>query len=255
VALAELAGIKPDSVIPFQITRDNAITRFRKWIKSKFFAPNKLKQLIREESFNALYSSSWSFSANTFSHYHGTLGRTVTRQHNGRSETTTQWFRVHSSIEQTYLDYSVQSGDRIPTNMFNRLKPFNLALLKVYRQEYLSGIAAEHYARDIESCFGDFANFVRRDLRGRIMNRHNATQAQQLQINTTYNNKKFNYILLPIYIANYKYKGKLFNFYVNGASGKVVGKYPKSFWKVFLAALGVGAIIGGVILGVWLIGR
>lgn len=251
VVLSELAGIKPDSVIPFQITKENASQRFIRWIKSRLYAPNSLKRRDFNKNFNALYSSCWSFSAATQNNYEGTLGRTVTRTRrvNGRTETytTVQWFRVSGSLAQDYKDYLVQSGDKISNKWFEKIKPFNLATLKVYRQEYLSGIVAEHYARNIDVCFGDFTKYIRRDLQNKIMRKHGADQVSQLTINTTYTDKRFNYILLPIYIANYTYKKKLYNFYVNGATGKVVGRYPKSFWKIFFTFLGIGALVAGAV--------
>ena len=256
----ELPGIKPDSVIPFQITLDSARQRFMKWIKSKFFAPRHLKQIDnKNENINSMYSSSWSFSANTQSGYNGTLGKhvTTTRYVNGRhvSSTTVRYFRVSGSIAQDYRDFFVQSCDRIPAKMFDKIKPFNLTLLKVYRQEYLSGIIAEHYTRSIDICFNDFAAFVKKDLRHRIIRKHGADTVQSLTINTQYNDKKFNYVLLPVYIANYSYKQKLYNFYINGASGKVVGKYPLSKWKVLFTVLGLGILAGAAVVGLIMFGK
>ena len=256
----ELPGIKPDSVIPFQITLDSARQRFFKWIKGKMFAPRRLKQIDnKDEHINSMYSSSWSFSANTSSGYQGTLGRrvTTTRYVNGRHTTTTtiKYFRVSGNIVQDYRDYFVQSCDRIPVKMFEKIKPFNLTLLKVYRQEYLSGIIAEHYTRNIEICFNDFAAYVKRDLRHRIIRKHNADTVQSLVVNTQYNDKKFNYVLLPVYIANFKYNSKLYNFYVNGASGKVVGKYPISKWKVFFTSLFIGIAVGAAVACYFIFGQ
>ena len=257
VSTHELAGIKPDSVIPFQITKQSARERFLKWLRSKFFAPGKLKRIDKDEQFNAIYSSSWSFSANTATKYNGTLGRreTRTRTVNGRTQTTStiRYFRVSGDIQQNYRDFFVQSGDRINAKTFDKLKPFNLSFLKVYRQEYLAGIVAEHYSRTIDVCFNDFTNFIRRDLRNKIMRKHNADVVQSLNLNTTYNDKAFNYVLLPVYIANYTWNKRLYNFHVNGTNGKVVGKYPKSGWKIFFTILGAAAIIGAVAAAILLL--
>ena len=38
---------------------------------------------------------------------------------------------------------------------------------------------------------------------------------------------------------------KLYNFYVNGSTGKVKGKTPKSVWKIlFTVALCLGVVLG-----------
>ena len=38
------AGIRPALVIPFQITKDEAVEKFKVWMKKKYFAPSKLIQ-------------------------------------------------------------------------------------------------------------------------------------------------------------------------------------------------------------------
>ena len=259
VSIQELAGIKPDSVIPFQITKDSALEKFRHWLNSRWLAPRKFKTADIRERVNGLYMSSWSFSASTTNIYSGTLGKNVTqvrRDGQGRmvTYTRTDWFRVNGQIDAAYADFVVQSGDRISPIMFSKIKPFDLKLLRVYRQEYLSGIIAEHYTRKLELCFNEFANYIRADIRRKIMRKHNADCVGKLDIKTNYTDRKFNYILLPVYIANYVYNNKTFNFFVNGASGVVVGKYPKSRLKIALIALGVAAVAAGVAVAGYFLG-
>jgi len=255
IATSELAGVKPDSVIPFQITKDNAVQRFESWMNKKWFAPRMFKTADIRARINGLYCSCWSFSAKAENSYSGTLGKRVTYHVKGANgqmitRTQTKYFRVNGNINETYLDYLVQSGDRISPAMFAKIKPFDLKLIKVYRQEFLSGIIAEHYSRNLDICFNDFSSYVRADIRRRIMKKHNADTVRTLNIKTTWQDRKFNYILLPVYIANYQYNKKTFNFYVNGASGIVVGKYPKS--KLKIAAIVFGSIIAVAAVGVGL---
>ena len=254
VKQAELAGIQPDSVIPFQINKDRAGAKFEEWMKKRWFAPSLFKHSDIRQNMNAVYCPTWSFSSRTESSYDGTLGKRQTRRNSqGNYETFIRYYRVNGNIAQDYFDYCVQSGSKISSSMFNKIKPFNLNLVKVYKQEYLSGIVAEHYSRNLETCFNDFTSFVKKDLRARIIRRHNADIVQTLNINVNYRDKRFNYILLPVYICNYKYGNKNYNFYVNGVDGKIVGGYPKSKKKIFFAVLGGILLVGGLIaLGVYL---
>lgn len=245
----DLAGIQPDSVIPFRVTKNTAVDNFKRWKKKRWFAPKTFKSQDNNAVMNPLYSPCWSFSASTQSMYQGQLGRTVTRT-NSRGQTTTsiRWFRVGGMIHQNYLDYFVQSGDRISNATFSRLKPFNLSQVQVYRTEFLAGIVAEHYSRNLETCFAQFSGFVKKDLRNRVMMRYAAQHCSFLDVQTQYNDRKFNYVLLPLYISHYDYKGKLYNFYINGQSGKIVGSHPKSKAKIggfvaFISLLVVAAVI------------
>ena len=42
----------------------------------------------------------------------------------------------------------------------------------------------------------------------------------------------FKHVLLPVWLAAYKYRGKSYRFVVNGQTGRVQGERPYSFWKI-----------------------
>lgn len=251
VGTQELPGLKPDGLIPFMITPEQGAEHFEKWLKRRWFAPKKCKKSAKAENLKAIYNPVWTFDAVTFSTYSGRLGRTETRTYTSNGQTHTQstihWFDVRGQIGTDYKDYLVQSGSKITQDTLQNIQPFNPENYRPYKQEFLSGYVAEHYSRDLKSGFDVFTNFVKNDLKYKIMSRHNADHCSSLTINTNYSNKKFKYMLLPVYISCFYYNGKLYNFYMNASNGKVTGKYPKSFFKVFLTVLGIGVIVGAIV--------
>jgi len=56
----------------------------------------------------------------------------------------------------------------------------------------------------------------------------------------------FKHILLPVWLAAYKYRGKTYRFVVNGRTGAVKGERPWSWVKITIAVL-LGAIVAGII--------
>ena len=50
------------------------------------------------------------------------------------------------------------------------------------------------------------------------------------------------FILLPVWLAAYKYRGKTYRFVVNGRTGRVQGERPYSAWKIAFAVL-IGLIL------------
>ena len=62
--------------------------------------------------------------------------------------------------------------------------------------------------------------------------------------------------MLPIYIGNYTYNKKVYNFYINGSNGKISGSAPVSGWKiallilVIILALSIPFIISAIVSGV-----
>lgn len=61
-------------------------------------------------------------------------------------------------------------------------------------------------------------------------------------VDTDVSDVTFKHILLPVWLAAYKYRGRTFRFVVNGRTGRVQGERPYSAWKITFAVL-LGLII------------
>ena len=64
-------------------------------------------------------------------------------------------------------------------------------------------------------------------------------------IETQVSDVTFKHILLPVWMAAYKFRGKTYRFVVNGRTGRVQGERPWSAWKIALAVI-AGLIVAGV---------
>lgn len=62
------------------------------------------------------------------------------------------------------------------------------------------------------------------------------------QIDTQISDVTFKHILLPIWLAAYKYRGQSYQFVVNGRTGRVQGERPYSAWKIAFAVV-IGVIL------------
>ena len=82
---------------------------------------------------------------------------------------------------------------------------------------------------------------VRRDIGGDEQRVH--------KVDTDWSAETFKHLLLPIWMAAYKYNGKSYRFLVNGQTGEVQGERPWSVWKIAFAVIIVGLLIlGGLYL-------
>ena len=67
------------------------------------------------------------------------------------------------------------------------------------------------------------------------------------KVETDVKDVTFKHILIPVWIAAYKYRGKSYRFVVNGQTGSVAGERPWSVWKIAFAvtvAMIVAATVG-----------
>jgi hypothetical protein len=83
-----------------------------------------------------------------------------------------------------------------------------------------------------------------------ITNKINADVVRNLNVKTTYSEVKYRHTLFPIWVSSYRYRGKTFNYVVNGQTGRCSGKAPVSIPKVILAVVIAIAIIA---LGVFVL--
>jgi hypothetical protein len=65
---------------------------------------------------------------------------------------------------------------------------------------------------------------------------------RNLSVDTAFSQMVFRHVLLPLWIAAYRYRERTYRFLVNGQTGEVQGEAPLSWWKITLAVLAVAVI-------------
>ena len=75
-----------------------------------------------------------------------------------------------------------------------------------------------------------------------------ATRTAICSVDTDYSGQTFKHILVPIWLLTYNYGPRNFQVVINGYTGAIAGKYPKSWVKITLAVLGALATIATLVL-------
>ena len=63
--------IAPDAVLPAKIPKEQAQAEVAQWLQSRWFAPNALKRMARQEGIAGVYLPFWDYDADTASQYTG----------------------------------------------------------------------------------------------------------------------------------------------------------------------------------------
>ena len=161
----ELAGAKPDRVIPFKISNKEALQNYIKWLKNKFYVPSKLKKNIPNPVQNSVYIPSWTFDTNSFCTYKGRLGKTYTTTvgsgKNRRTVVRVRWFRISGVHQKIVDDILICSGKQLSQTDLQNLSPFNTNDSFVYDSRYLAGHVAEHYNLELKDGWVQAQNIIR----------------------------------------------------------------------------------------------
>jgi hypothetical protein len=133
----------------------------------------------------------------------------------------------------------------LPKHFTDRLAPWDLRDLDGYRPEFLSGFRAEGYQVELAEGFEEAKQImeaqIRQDIRRDIGGDEQRIDHMQIRIDDV----TFKHVLLPVWLAAYKYRGQTYRFVVNGQTGKVQGERPWSWIKIAIAVLLALIVVGG----------
>ena len=252
----ETRQIKPQALIPFVLSEREAREALVKWLGSLWFAPNRLLEYTRRgRAMNGVYVPWWTFDAETRSRYSGSRGdayyvsRTVTV--NGKRETRQErkirWTPVSGRVARDFDDVGVLASLSVPARYANELDPWDLSKLVPYAPDYLAGFSAEGYTVPLEPASLQSKQKMARVIESDVRRDIGGDEQRISGIDTDYSGETFKHIMLPIWMAAYKYNGKSYQFLVNGQTGEVQGQRPWSVWKIALAAVAAALVAGAVL--------
>ncbi|GIT90332.1 hypothetical protein JANAI62_01850 [Jannaschia pagri] len=246
--------IKPAAVGPFVLEEREAHDAMDAWLGSLWFAPNGLQKYARKgQKMSGIYVPFWTIDAQTETAYRGQRGDTyyVTRtvMRDGKPQQVRvpkiRWTPKRGRVARFFDDVLVLASTSLPKQHTDALEPWDLAGLAPYAPQYLAGFRAEAYSIDLKDGLAEakarMDAVIARDVRMDIGGDQQRIDALQTQMSAV----TFKHVLLPVWVAAYKYRGKSYRFVVNGQSGRVQGERPYSAIKIALAVI-AAIIVAGI---------
>jgi DNA-directed RNA polymerase subunit RPC12/RpoP len=253
--------IKPESLLPFQVDRNRAVALFRAWLGRGFFRPNPVKKIAKdaEAKLQGVYLPFWTVDAYTSSwwraeagyYYYVTESYRTTDEKGQRVQRTrqvrkTRWEPASGSLQLAFDDTLVPASQSVQQDMVERIYPFDTAALVPYEPAFLSGWGAEAYTVDLRSGWQMAQEIMNAAVRQACAQQVPGDTQRNLEVSTAFSNMTYKHTLFPVWIASYRYRGKVYQFLVNGQTGEVQGEAPISWIKVALVVLLVIAVLVAV---------
>lgn len=239
--------IKPSAVLPFALDEKAAHNAMKSWLGRLWFAPSGLQKYAKRNGarMDGVYVPYWTFDAQTRSRYRGQRGTVYyeTRRVVVDGRSTTQrvakirWRNTSGRVQRFFDDVLVLGSRSLPKRFTDALPPWDMSLLEPYAPEFLAGMRSEAYTLEVDEAFHEaravMDRVIERDVRFDI----GGDRQRIAHIDSEVSDVTFKHILLPIWVAAYRYRGKSYRFVVNGQTGRVEGERPYSAFKIFLAVL------------------
>ena len=226
-------SLKPDFVLPFKLSKKDAIKALKKHYLKKPLLPSTFSKANHLEEVKGVYVPFWMYDGKVSgsAQFHATAVRTYTSGDYEITETSHYDVRRAGSID--FEKVPVDASSKMPDDYMDSIEPYDYAELKPFSTAYLPGFLADKYDVSVEDsreradkrCTGSLVSALERTVSG-------YTTCIETSRDIRLKRGKVHYALLPVWILNTKWEGKDFLFAMNGQTGKLVGNLPVSTKRV-----------------------
>ena len=219
--------LKPDFVLPFKLSKEDAIKALKKHYLKKPLLPSTFSKANHLEEIKGVYVPFWLYdcSADYTGSYKAT--RIHTWSDSQYNYTKTDHFLLRRGAEANFQGIPMDGSSKMDDTFMESIEPYDYGQLIDFDMAYLTGFLADKY--DVPSENGEARirqrvdNAVEDELQSSLIGYATVIPtSRQLQIR----HSKARYALLPVWILNTQYRGKIYTFAMNGQTGKMTGSFP-----------------------------
>lgn len=225
---SRLSGnIRPDGVLPFIKSKEDAQAAFLQLCKKKPLLPKTFTERNRVEKISGIYVPFWLYDCDGT--YHGQYK--ATRVHHWSDSrynyTRTDHYYLKRQAAAAFAGIPMDGSSKTNDTVMESIEPFDFSKVVDFDPAYLSGYLADKY--DIESTEGR-ARIEQRvgdtlyDMVHETMVGFTTVVSTGKQLEISHGKSK--YVLLPVWMLYTKYNDKTYLFAMNGQTGKMTGTFP-----------------------------
>lgn len=230
-------GLKPDLIIPFKINKDGAKAALENFLKGKFLLPRSFINENRIEEIKGVYVPYWLFDCNADANIRYKATKVRTWRSGDYRYTETSYYLVVRNGKIKFEKVPVDGSTKMPDELSEAIEPYNYSDCTAFESAYLAGYLADKYDVDAEKSEQRANERIRVSTEQEFRNTVNGyNTVVPDKVNIRLQSGKIRYALLPVWMLNTKYRDKMYNFSMNGQTGKFVGNLPTDmgrFWKLF----------------------
>lgn len=250
-------SFRPESLLPMKVSETQVRESIRKWYGSRWFAPNALGSKAMTDTVHGVYIPYWTFDAQVEADWQAESGYyyyvTETYQDaNGRTQTRqvrhTRWESSSGHVSHFFDDTLVCASKGVDPDLLPRMDNFPTKALVPYNAGYLSGWVVERYQIDLVNAAKMARDRMTSETQSMCSRQVPGDTQRNLRVFPQFHNQTFKHILAPVWLLSYTYGATTYQVLINGYTGDIAGKYPKSFWKIFFLVLFLLAVVALVMV-------
>lgn len=235
--------LAPSLVIPFSISKEQAMQAFKKWCRNGLLTPSGFMAANRIKGMTGVYVPFWLYELHNKVDAYGHATKVRTYTMGDYRYTETKHFDIYRGLRLNYLRVPIDASKKMDDELMDRLEPFPYDKLKSFKTPYLAGYTAEKYSYTETDLLPRAKDKIRQYIEESIsssVSGYTTFHFNDKQIDTKMRNAE--YCMVPVWMFQYDFNRKSYTFAMNGQTGKVVGKPPLSMGKMAAWFAGVASV-------------
>ena len=238
---SKLSGkFAPDYIIPFKTEKKLAEKAFQDLSKGRPFMPKDFNNVTNIEKIRGIYIPFWLYSLDVAGSLNFNGQRVKSWTSGDRHYTRIDYYKIYRTGSMKFERIPIDGATRFDNAIMNSIEPFNYEKLEKYNHAYLSGFYAEKYDVENDVAVGFAVNRAIESAKQAMLDDAPMYSGKIVFENTLRSEtSKKEYVLLPVWMVNVKYKDKTYIFAMNGQTGEFIGDIPIDKTKVILSSIGL----------------
>lgn len=218
---------RPDAVIPFQTSKEDAKAAFLQLCKGKPLLPKEFTSEHRLEKITGIYIPFWLYECE--SAYSGSYKATRIRRWSDSRYyyTKTDHYLLRRAANAAFSGIPMDASAKMDDSFMESIEPYDYSYLEDFDMAYLSGYFTEKYDVPAEQGKSRIQERVDQTIRDNLQPSllgYATVVPTSWHLNVSHSKAK--YVLLPVWLLNTNFRGKRYTFAMNGQSGKMTGSFP-----------------------------
>lgn len=236
-------GVKPEKVIPFKVTKEDAQKQFEAYFKGKRLLPNVfLNSRNRIAEMRKLYVPYWLFDCDAQADIVYDAEKRSTERKGDWEITRTKYYLVRRSGRMGFDSIPVDGSEKLDDRITESLEPYDLSAAVPFQPAVLAGAMADHADVDADACekraVERVETSVSQAMRDSVTG-YSSVSERSRSIHSE--NGTATPVLMPVWLITTEKEGKTYTFAINGQTGKLTCDVPADTKKSLLWGGGVFA--------------
>ena len=241
-------GVKPEKVIPFTVTKEEAQKLFDEYFKGKKLLPNVfLNTRNRIAEMQKLYVPYWLFDCEAGGSAFYDAKKNHTRREGDWEVTYTDHYAVRREGRMAFRALPVDGSVKMANEITESLEPYDLSAAVAFEPAVLAGAVADHADVNSKDCEERARQRVENSMEDALRNSvsgYSSVIPRYKEFHTE--NGKVTPVLMPVWLITTEKENTTYTFAINGQTGKLTCDVPADTKKSLL--WGFGVFVGALAL-------